>query len=140
MGGIGVELDSSGKQCCLIKALKALSLAFSRFSRSVSVLISSVSFLISSVSILICSILLNLAFNRRSSSGSRRQFSIDNHCRHRGSDARDPPLLLKGDGVAGEVEVVIGGQEGDQAKNEATHGLGEAKTIEVEASEALGWR
>ena len=30
IGGIGVELDSGGKQCCLIKALKALSLAFSR--------------------------------------------------------------------------------------------------------------
>jgi hypothetical protein len=52
IGGIGVELDSAGKQCCLIKALKAsslalsfASLAFSRFS---------------------CSISLNFKFNLRS--------------------------------------------------------------------------
>jgi len=45
IGGSGVELDSGGKQCCLIKALKAASLAlsfaslaFSRLSRSVSLL------------------------------------------------------------------------------------------------------
>jgi hypothetical protein len=55
-GGLGQqrqeELESSGKQCCLIKALKALSLAFSRLSCSVSVLI--------------CSISILLAFMRRS--------------------------------------------------------------------------
>jgi hypothetical protein len=32
----GIELHSGGKQCCLIKALKALSLAFSRLSCSIS--------------------------------------------------------------------------------------------------------
>ena len=37
MGGIGVELDSGGKQCCLIKALKACCLAFSRFNCSISI-------------------------------------------------------------------------------------------------------
>jgi hypothetical protein len=36
VGGSGVELDSSGKQCCLIKALKAFSLAFSRLICSIS--------------------------------------------------------------------------------------------------------
>ena len=30
VGGSGIELDSSGKQCCSIKALKAFALAFSR--------------------------------------------------------------------------------------------------------------
>jgi hypothetical protein len=43
VGGSGVELDASGKQCCLIKALKALSLAFSRLSCSVSFSICSIS-------------------------------------------------------------------------------------------------
>ena len=59
IGGIGVELDSSGKQCCLIKALKALCLAFSRLSCSVSFLICSISlsscFIRSSCCILRCS-------------------------------------------------------------------------------------
>jgi len=36
IGGRGVELNSSGKQCCLIKALKALCLAFSRLSCKIS--------------------------------------------------------------------------------------------------------
>ncbi len=36
VGGSGVELDSSGKQCCLIKALKAFCLAFSRLSCKIS--------------------------------------------------------------------------------------------------------
>jgi hypothetical protein len=35
VGGSGVELDGPGKQCCSIKALKALSLAFSRLSCSI---------------------------------------------------------------------------------------------------------
>ena len=43
VGGSGVELDSSGKQCCLIKALKAFALAFSRLSCSVSFSICSIS-------------------------------------------------------------------------------------------------
>ena len=36
-------MDSSGKQCCLIKALKAFALAFSRLSCSVSFSICSIS-------------------------------------------------------------------------------------------------
>ena len=43
VGGSGIELDSSGKQCCLIKALKAFALAFSRLSCSVSFSICSIS-------------------------------------------------------------------------------------------------
>jgi hypothetical protein len=35
VGGSGVELDSSGKQCCLIKVHKAFSMAFSRLSCTV---------------------------------------------------------------------------------------------------------
>ena len=43
VGGTGVELDASGKQCCSIKALKAFALAFSRLSCSVSFSICSIS-------------------------------------------------------------------------------------------------
>ena len=43
VGGSGVELESSGKQCCSIKALKAFCLAFSRLSCSVSFSIFSIS-------------------------------------------------------------------------------------------------
>jgi hypothetical protein len=41
-------------------------------------------------------------------------------------------LLLEGDPVAAEGDVVIGGEQGDQAENEATQGLGDAKTVESE--------
>jgi hypothetical protein len=41
-------------------------------------------------------------------------------------------LLGDGDVVPGDGEVVIGGEEGDQAKSEAADGLGEAEPIETE--------
>jgi hypothetical protein len=53
-----------------------------------------------------CLISINFALIRRSWSGSRRQLSIENSCRHRGGDAGDTPLLRElhdavavGDGV-----------------------------------------
>jgi hypothetical protein len=49
----GLDLDSGGKQCCLIKALKALSLAFSLLSCSVSF---SICFVLSSI----CSICFSI--------------------------------------------------------------------------------
>ena len=58
--------------------------------------------------------------------------SIDNNDRHRGSDEGNTPLLGDGDGAPDDGEVVIGGEEGDQAKSEATDGLGEAEPIETE--------
>jgi len=36
--------------------------------------------------------------------------------------------------------VVIGRKQSDQAEGEAADGLGEAKAVEAEAPEALGWR
>jgi hypothetical protein len=48
-------------------------------------------------------------------------------------------LLLDGDGEAWEGEVVIGGEQGDQAEHQAADGLEEAEPVEVEAPEALGW-
>jgi hypothetical protein len=61
----------------------------------------------------------------------------DNHCRHRGSDERDAPLLLEADALAGEGDVVIGGEQGDQAEDKAADSLVEAEAVEAEAPEAL---
>jgi hypothetical protein len=49
---------------------------------------------------------------------------FDNHCRHRGSDEGDAPLLLELEGAPGEGDVVKGGKKRDQAESEATDGLG----------------
>jgi hypothetical protein len=51
--------------------------------------------------------------------------SIDKNCRHRGSDEGDAPLLVDGDVAPGKGEVVIGGEQGDQAEGEAADRLGE---------------
>ena len=45
-------------------------------------------------------------------------------------------MLVDGDVAPGEGEVVIGGEEGDQAKSKATNGLGEAEPIETEPVES----
>jgi hypothetical protein len=44
-------------------------------------------------------------------------------------------LLGDGDVAPGDGEVVIGGEQGDQAEGEAADGLGEAEAIEAEAIE-----
>jgi hypothetical protein len=56
--------------------------------------------------------------------------SIDNNDRHRSSDEGNAPLLGDGDVAPGEGEVVIGGEQGDQAEGEAADGLGETEAIE----------
>lgn len=61
--------------------------------------------------------------------------SIDNNCRHRGSDENDSPLLDEGDGAAGDGDVVIGGKERDQADHKAADRLGDTKAIQPEAAE-----
>jgi len=45
-------------------------------------------------------------------------------------------LLGDGDVAPGDGEVVIGGEEGDQAKSEATDGLGETELVETNLAEA----
>ena len=45
-------------------------------------------------------------------------------------------MLGDGEGAPGEGEVVIGGEEGDQAKSETTNGLGETEPIESEPVES----
>jgi hypothetical protein len=101
----------------LIKALKALSLAFSCLSLAFSRLSCSVSFLICSISISI--------------SRTGRQLRVDNHCRHRGSDEGDAPLLLETDVVAGEGDVVIGSKQSVQAEDQAVNGLDGTEVIQA---------
>jgi len=40
-------------------------------------------------------------------------------------------LLVDGDVAPGEGEVVIGGEEGDQAEGEAADGLGQTEAVEA---------
>jgi hypothetical protein len=124
VGWGGVELDSGGKQCCLIKALKALSLAFSRLSSSISFSISLVRCSVRCERCLICSISISIP-------RTGRQLRVDKNDRHRGSDEGDAPLLLDADGAAGEVDVVIGGKQGDQTKDQAAAGLDGTEVIEA---------
>ena len=65
-----------------------------------------------------------------STSGSRRQLSIDKNERQRGSDPDDAPLLLDGEGGCGEGDVVIGAEEGDQADQQATDHLNQAWAVQ----------
>jgi hypothetical protein len=58
--------------------------------------------------------------------------SIDNNCRQRGSDEKDAPLLLERDGAAEDADMVIGGEEGNQAEGEAAEHLEHAEVVEAE--------
>jgi len=138
----GFELDSGGKQCCLIKALKALSLAFSRLSCSVSFLICSLSLLTRKISLSIsfirCSASLSFCLERClicsisiSISRTGRQLRVDKNCRHRDNDEGDAPLLLEADTAAEGGDVVIGGKESDQAKDHSPAGLDGTEVIQA---------
>jgi hypothetical protein len=110
VGGGGVELDSGGKHSRWMEAFKALDLAFSALS---------------------CAISISICLVRCSISRTGRQLSIDSHCRHRGSDEKGSPLLWERDACAGEGDVVIGGEQGDQAEQQATDGLQPAEPIKA---------
>jgi hypothetical protein len=101
----------------LIKTLKALCLAFSCLSLAFSRLSCSVSFLICSIS--------------SSIPRTGRQLRVDNHCRHRGSDEGDAPLLLEADAAAEDGDVVIGGKESDQADAQTATGLDCTEVIQA---------
>ena len=45
-------------------------------------------------------------------------------------------MLGDGEVAPGDGEVVIGGEEGDQAKSEATNGLGETEAVETEPAKS----
>jgi hypothetical protein len=143
----GVEEEESGERN------KASSLELSSFSRLVSRLSCSVSFSIRSLSLLTRKISFSIrslsflkACMRVSKSGSRCQLSVaprwravwhnsDKNCRQRGNDENDAPLLLEGDGGAGECDVVIGREQGDKAEGQSADGLGEAEPVETETGE-----
>jgi hypothetical protein len=150
----GFELDSGGKQCCLIKALKALSLAFSPLSCSISL---SICFVLSSICFIRCSASLSFCLERClicsiSSSISRtgRQLRVapkwravfnesDKNDRHRGNDEGDAPLLLEADAAAEDADVVIGGKESDQAEDHSPTGLNGTEVIQAGPGELWCW-
>jgi hypothetical protein len=130
-GSVGfgrVELYSGGKQCCLIKTLKALSLAFSRLSCSVSL---SICFIRCSASLSFCLERCLICSISSSIPRTGRQLRIDNHCRHRGSDEGDAPLLLEAHTAAEGGDVVIRGKECDQAKDHSPTGLDGTEVIQT---------
>jgi hypothetical protein len=65
---------------------------------------------------------------RCSAAGSRRQLSIRKNERKGESDEPDAPLLMELE--VGEVDVVIGGEERDQANNSANKGFQQGFVIE----------
>jgi len=137
-GSVGfgrVELYSGGKQCCLIKTLKALSLAFSRLSCSVSL---SICFIRCSASLSFCLERCLICSISSSIPRTGRQLRIDNHCRHRGSDEKDSPLLLESEAAAEGGDVVIGRKESDQADNQTPTGLDGTEVIQAGPG-ALWW-
>jgi len=58
-----------------------------------------------------------------STTGSRRQLSIRKNERKGGSDEPDTPLLLERELAVGEVDVVIGRKQSNQANNTANDGF-----------------
>ena len=96
--GGGVELEGksasikSSSECIQSSNASSLSSCFERFSSS---------------------------FNRISLAGSRRQLSIRKNERKGDSDEPDAPLLLERELAVGEGDVVIGGEERDQANDSA---------------------
>jgi len=59
--------------------------------------------------------------------------SIDKNNRQRGNDEADAPLLVEGDDLAKDIEMVIGAAESYQANNKAADEL--EPTLTVEAKE-----
>jgi hypothetical protein len=56
----------------------------------------------------------------------------DNNCRQRGSDENDSPLLLERDGAAEDADMVIGGEQGNQAEGDAAEHMEHAEAIEAQ--------
>jgi hypothetical protein len=73
---------------------------------------------------------LSSCFSRISLAGSRRQLSIDKNERKGGSDEPDAPLLLERELALGEGDVVIGGEERDQANNTGNDGFQDCFAVE----------
>jgi hypothetical protein len=65
-----------------------------------------------------------------STTGSRRQLSIRKNERKGGSDEPDTPLLLERELAVGEVDVVIGRKQSNQANNAANPGFKQGFAVE----------
>ncbi len=65
-----------------------------------------------------------------SAAGSRRQLSIRKNERKRDNDEPDAPLLGEWELALGEVDVVIGGKQSNQANNSANEGFQQGFAIE----------
>ena len=67
-------------------------------------------------------------------SGLRRQLSINKNERNGESDEPDAPLLLEGEDVAGEVDVVIGGEERNEGNHKASASFKHSWRVDREAA------
>ena len=67
---------------------------------------------------------------RCSAAGSRRQLSIRKNERKGDNDEPDAPLLLEWELAVGEGDVVIRGEERDQANNTANNGFQDCLAVE----------
>lgn len=76
-----------------------------------------------------CSVSFSSSFSRISLAGSRRQLSIDKNERKREGDEPDAPLLWERELAVGEVDVVIGGEQSDQANNTAGDGFNQGLAV-----------
>ena len=114
--GGGVELE--GKSASIKSISECIHL-----SNAISLSICSVSFSICTLPFFSCSISLSSCFSRISLAGSRRQLSIRKNERKGESDEPDAPLLLERELAVGEVDVVIGVEERNQANNSANNGF-----------------
>jgi hypothetical protein len=70
---------------------------------------------------------------RCSAAGSRRQLSIRNNERKGDNDEPDAPLLLERELALGEGDVVIGGEERDQANDSANNGFQQGFAVKPQA-------
>jgi hypothetical protein len=73
-----------------------------------------------------------------STPGSRRQLSIDKNERKRDSDEPDAPLLGEDDPAVGEVDVVIGGEKGNEAHHGTKEGFHDGLDVEAQPPQGLG--
>jgi hypothetical protein len=67
---------------------------------------------------------------RCSAAGSRRQLSIRKNERKGDNDEPHPPLLLERELAVGEVDVVIGRKQSNQANNAANNGFQQGFAVE----------
>ena len=118
----GVELE--GKSASIKSSSECIQL-----SNALSLSSRSVSFFSCSISLSSCFVLCSERAICISTTGSRRQLSIDKKDRKRDSDEPDAPLLGETESLSWEVDVVIGRKESDQANNTANDGFQQSFSI-----------